>query len=162
MKLPGAAPGDRPASPLLKSLNDLLLLRSDIAGHIIVSSQTKSRCCRTAEYIGTDPKRWRLNSHSWRVQPSNNEIHQNATICKEWISMKPTWIEWDKPGNSSLISRAQLPRYKLLWHSPSHESCHVVCKRFRKSFNFSPGPTADSQFKFDYIYLYILQWRRME
>ena len=61
--------------------------------------------------------------------------------------MKPTWIEWDKSWNST----AQLPPHKR--HCPSHKSCHVVCKRFWKSFNFSPGPTAESQFKFDLFYI---------
>ncbi len=80
-----------------------------------------------------------------------------SSIFKQWNvsernnlqGMKPTWIEWDKAGDST----AQLPRYKLLCHCPSHKCCHVVCKSFRKSFNFSPGPTAESHcHNFNWIY----------
>ncbi len=71
----------------------------------------------------------------------------NIAECNNLQGTRPTWIEWDKPGNST----AQLQRYTLLWHCPSHKSCHVVCKKcfFWKCFNCSPRPTAESEFKLD-------------
>jgi hypothetical protein len=56
-------------------------------------------------------------------------------------------------GNSA----AQLPQYKLLWHCPSQAHTKVFAlKSFWRRFNFSPGPTAELQFKWIYFILFAM------